>query len=883
MKISSIEAVVWTGLALSLSTTASGQMDATNQSVSSPAVGVESTESTDLSKEEWEQVKAAIESSQYKVKGTDSECQATNPNQGWSIQFDGRGFLVSSAEKGGDWGLELEGYGAPGAMRSVPAKAPIRSEGARVTYEWDSYVEEWFVNRPNGLEHGYTILRPIEPASDEGVISFSLKPLGTMAPTLSEDQDTFVFRDSDGARIVTYSGLTVFDAKGTELPSRFSLQGKIITISVWTEGAVYPITVDPLAQQDYIKSSMNVPNGWFGRSVAIDGDYMVVGASKETTPIGLIDAGAIYVFERIAGSWSEVKRFQPTHPTSEDNFGLFVDIDNETIVVGAYLEDALLPRAPGVLDTLIINDPTGIPSNNNDVGAGAVYVYKRTNNGWEFDAYLQGDHPTGSPKGFGSVVAIEGDTLAVGSVYSDNDRGAMYIFNRDSNGAWTQHDADTATQHDLDPILAPNGEGETSVMDGDKFGSGVDLSGDLLVVGAYYEDCDMEGVVNGSSGPTGSVQNNNNLENTGAAYIYRRNAGSGDWVLEAYLKPTFLGVATHDAFGWGVAALENPTGPDIVAVGAYKEDSLGFDGTSILTNDEATDFDSGAVYVFEKTALGWESAAYVKAPNSRLKIAGYSDRSVAHFGRTIRLDWRVGNKPVLLVGAPNESSLSTGVNGNMTNVNATTVGVGAAFLFERESAPNWEHIAYLKPQVSDANDYFGFGLDIDGATVAVGAFGEDGGSLDPTDDSVSSSGAIQMFELTGGPIGVLLCNQVPATADISVWGNTNLSQFAELTLSLSGAFPGQLGYFLASFDAQATPVNVPGSDGELCIGPGLIRFNSSAQLQVASASGEFRLNILRTDYPSLISPGNTAHFQAWYRSDLSGSPAFSNGWSVTFQ
>ena len=73
-------------------------------------------------------------------------------------------------------------------------------------------------------------------------------------------------------------------------------------------GARYPVTVDPIAQQAYVKASNTDAEDLFGRSVAVSGDTVVVGASKRTATLpgstatraitAQSSAGAAYVFVR---------------------------------------------------------------------------------------------------------------------------------------------------------------------------------------------------------------------------------------------------------------------------------------------------------------------------------------------------------------------------------------------------------------------------------------------------------------------------------------------------------------------------------------------------------------------------------------------------------
>ena len=101
----------------------------------------------------------------------------------------------------------------------------------------------------------------------------------------------------------------------------------------------------------------------------------------------------------------------------------------------------------------------------------------------------------------------------------------------------------------------------------------------------------------------------------------------------------------------------------------------------------------------------------------------------------------------LVVGARQEDSAATGVDGNATD--DSLVNVGAAYVFRR-TAGGWVQEAYLKPASGDGHDNFGHAVAIDGDTIAVGAPGEDGGAAGvPSDNSVSNAGAVYVFRRDG--------------------------------------------------------------------------------------------------------------------------------------
>ncbi|HWN71627.1 MAG TPA: cadherin-like beta sandwich domain-containing protein, partial [Haliangium sp.] len=277
---------------------------------------------------------------------------------------------------------------------------------------------------------------------------------------------------------------------------------------------------------------------------------------------------------------------------------------------------------------------------------------------------------TGPGDELGFSLALSGDTLAVGAPYEDSpsqgvggdegdgagDSGAVYVFRRDGN-VWKQ-----------EAYLKASNAGV-----GDDFGYSVELAGDLLVVGAPYED----GAALGVNGPS-----DEGASDSGAAYVFRR---AGDtWQQEAYLKASNTGAG--DNLGWSVTV-----DGDTVAVGARAEDSSsrGVDGAQ--ADDGVSD--AGAVYVFRHGGNTWVQEAYVKASNT-----GRED----NFGRNLTL-----HGDTLAVSARFEDSSSRGVNGEQENDEA--VNSGAVYVFRRVGA-SWGQEAYLKASNTGFEDDFGLSL-----------------------------------------------------------------------------------------------------------------------------------------------------------------------------
>jgi hypothetical protein len=197
---------------------------------------------------------------------------------------------------------------------------------------------------------------------------------------------------------------------------------------------------------------------------------------------------------------------------------------------------------------------------------------------------------------------------------------------------------------------------------------------------------------------------------------------------EAYLKSS--NPENEDYFGEAVAV----SGDTIVAGSVYEDSNA-----TGVNGDQANNsvYDAGAAYVFIRNLGTWSQQAYLKASNTG--VSDYFGESVAISGDTV------------VVGARNEDSNATGVNGDESDNLASDSG--AAYVFTRCEG-TWSQQAYLKASNSEAGDYFAFSVKVFGDIIVVGAVNEDSNSIgvngDESDNSASDSGAAYVFTRSGG-------------------------------------------------------------------------------------------------------------------------------------
>ncbi|MGB6220453.1 FG-GAP repeat protein [Haloferula sp.] len=656
-----------------------------------------------LTAPDWRGIRQAYEAGKYAVaKHADGTISARNPGQQWKTTFDGRGFTVCPDSGGWKWGLELLGFGE---------FADVRLEGGKLSYLRGDGLTEWFVNDTRGLEQGWTLEKRPNGIDPGQPLMLQLRVRGGLNPRIVDGGSSMMFVNESGATSLTYGGLKAWDADGAIIQAHFvdSESGSSgFRILVDDLGARYPITIDPIAQQAYLKASNTGGGDGFGSAVAMSGDTVVVGAPFEASNAIGVDgdegsnsagnSGAVYVFIRSEGIWTQQAYLKASNTGAGDNFGSSVAVSGNTVVVGAPFEAS---NATGI---------DGDEANNSAFFSGAAYVFIRSEGIWTQQAYLKASN-TESFDLFGNSVAVSGDTVVIGAPFeasnatgidgsqgdnSAGNSGAAYVFSR-SVGIWTQQAYLKASNTGAD----------------DKFGSSVSVSGDAVVVGAWGEASNATGV-DGNQG-------DNSAQNSGAAYVFSRSVGI--WTQQAYLKASNTGAA--DKFGSSVAM-----SGDTVVAGAPSEASnaTGVDGNQ---GDDSSS-DSGAAYAFIRSGAAWSQQAYLKASNT-----GVSDK----FGSSVALSGET-----VVIGAPSEASNATGVDGNQGDNSSSDSG--AAYVFIRSESV-WTQQAYLKASNTGGADRFGRAVAVAGDYVVVGAPSEASNATgvggDQEDNSIQGSGAAYGF------------------------------------------------------------------------------------------------------------------------------------------
>jgi hypothetical protein len=553
-----------------------------------------------LSREEWSQIRGLVEKGRYHASsvakpGEPKVLKASNPGQGYVTTFRPEGIEIASRPvRGTDWRVRVRvtGFGPEGDVRPLPVAKPV-PESERVVYRRGP-VTEWYENRPGGLEQGFTIAEPEKQTSRPLVLAMAVE--GGLRMRL-EAADAASFHDGAGIARVHYAGLKAWDMDRRPLRSWLEVSEGQLRVLVDARDARFPVTVDPaFVQQARLEASEPAASDYFGYSVSLSSDTVVVGAPFADTAAGM-DAGAAYVFVRTGAVWSQQQKLTASDATAEAYFGSSVSVSGNTAVVGAYGDDAPW------------------------LDSGSAYVFVRSGTAWTQQQKVTASDGMGEDF-FGCSVSVSGDTAVIGAYWADKpplwDTGAAYVFVR-SGTLWTQQQkltaSDAAESDRFGRVVSLSGNTVVAGADGadtaagtnagsayvfvrsgtawsqqqkltasdaaagDAFGCSVSVSGDTAVVGAYGADTAFT--------------------DAGSAYVFVRSGTA--WSQQQ--KLTASDAAAADYFGLSVSVSANTA-----VIGAYGDDT-------------AAGTDAGSAYVFVRSATGWSEQQHLAASD-----AGASDR-----------------------------------------------------------------------------------------------------------------------------------------------------------------------------------------------------------------------------------------------------------------
>ncbi len=296
----------------------------------------------------------------------------------------------------------------------------------------------------------------------------------------------------------------------------------------------------------------------FGRSLALRGDRLVVGAPG---------SGAAYVFERDAiGNWAQTSKLVPGSLAPDAEFG------------GAYARGGRRTGNIAMVDGLIM-----VTSYGSSTSTGRVHVFMESDGGWAQQAILSGVET----EGFGYAIAAAGHHLFVGASGANEGAGAIDVFEL-VEGQWQKS-----------ARLSTDGLGSRS-----RFGSSLATDGERLYAGVPGMDGGGAVVVYDASEVGWSESDRMLPPEDAAAEQPLRGFGSG---VAASTAGIIIGASG------AVVIVEGDT--QTVLVGPDARVQRGF-GTGLalahgfaVVGSPTADYEQGVASVFNKDGDSWSYAS----------------------------------------------------------------------------------------------------------------------------------------------------------------------------------------------------------------------------------------------------------------------------------
>ncbi len=400
-------------------------------------------------------------------------------------------------------------------------------------------------------------------------------------------------------------------------------------------------------------------NDLFGGAVAVDGDTIVIGVNHDDIQTNFDERGSVYVFVKPNNGWSgqltQSAKLTASDGDAQDWFGQSVAIRGDTIVVGSRNADNGDPGAAYIFvkpengwsgnlhetaklvgsddrQYLDLGIATAIDQDVVVLGQNldGVYVYVKPINGWAGtlteSAVLEASDNADISEEFGNAVAINGDTIVSGATRSvgvNQDQGSAYVFVKPTGG-WT------GTVNETAKLTSSDG------AENDLFGQSVAVGGDTIAVGSWplnFGSDEKQGslyvFVKPIAGWTGNLNESAKLTMSDGDYdsTFGYNVGlSGDMIV-AGNHGDVIGtreqgstyVFNKPTSGWAGNLHETAK---LVASDASLSDDFGIavaidDATIVIGSSNAPIGNNpaqGAAYVFENAACGKPLKPTLTAP-----------------------------------------------------------------------------------------------------------------------------------------------------------------------------------------------------------------------------------------------------------------------------
>jgi len=378
------------------------------------------------------------------------------------------------------------------------------------------------------------------------------------------------------------------------------------------------------------------------------------------------------------GQQNEDHKLSPSDGTFCDYFGRSVSLDRDVALIGAFQDD----------------------DNGSDSGSAYVFRFDPGSGKWIEEAKLLASDGAENDE-FGLSLSLSGDVALIGA-HKDDDNGSnsgsAYVF---------RFDAGSGTWNEEAKLTASDGSG------GDDFGGNLSLSDDFALIGAD--------------------EVNANGSNSGAAYVFRFDAGSGTWIEDAKLLAS--DGAAHDLFGYSVS-----TFGDVALIGALQDDD---NGSS-----------SGSAYVF-RFDVG--SGTWIEEAKLLASDGG---------------DWSG-------MGSSVSTSGEVALIGAYGNPDGTYFGSAYVFRFDAGSG-TWIEEAKLLASDGADHDLFGYSVSISGDGILIGAHRDDDNGLDSGSAYVFATPATVDIKINGQDDNILVTSTETVKCTIDIVDNGQAGDLVDI-------------------------------------------------------------------------------------------------------
>jgi len=592
----------------------------------------------------------------------------------------------------------------------------------------------------------------------------------------------YVYKKQLNGTLSELAKLTASDATSSSeyFGSSVSIDGNYIAIGARSKdvnGSAYIFKnngSDIFNEIDKINDINGSNNAGFGNTIAISGGYIIVGAAE--SDINGSGSGLALLFQNDGNdNFNLVKKITPSDAEESKYFGNSVSIDGDNIVIGAngtrnntsvrgkvYIYKTT-DNTEKVLEPSDIEDydqfgfsvsvygnyivAGSINDDDNGSNSGSAYIFEKDGNGTEISKLTAFDADANDQ--FGFSVSISGDNILIGARSENSSSGAAYLFRNDGSGVFSEVSKLTT----LD------------ISASDEFGSNVFISGDDMVVSSpqdddvgldsgsayfytmqvetrpylinyatsikvdegnttvkdYFSDSingtpityspsstdaglfsiDGNGLLTFDNAPDYEVPSDDNIDNnytidititdqSNQTYTYPVNVEVIDTISATEVsKLLAIDANTSDEFGYKVDISE-----DYLVIGAYKDDN-----------------DTGAVYVYKNDGSG----NYIHHNKLVASDADLDDK----FGYSVAI-----NGDYIVIGGPINND-----NGSNT---------GSAYIFKKDGSGDFIEQTKLLPSDSSSEQRFGYDVDITTTKIAISG-------LDTDDMGV----AVYIYDLDG--------------------------------------------------------------------------------------------------------------------------------------